>query len=179
MKIYTRKGDSGETGLVGGARVGKDHPRIEAYGTVDELNAWLGLARARGMPSPWEGWIVRIQQDLFTLGADLATPSGKKVRIPRMEPGAAERLETWIDALEEENETLASFILPGGTEAAAAMQVARAVSRRAERAIVALARGEELNPAVLTYVNRLSDFLFVLARALNRTQGGTETPWKP
>lgn len=179
MKIYTKKGDGGRTGLVGGQRVDKDNPRIEAYGTVDELNALIGVLRCRDLPEEWNRWLGLVQADLFVLGADLATPPDEKTRAERAEEESIRRLEDWIDTIEEENEPLRNFILPGGTDTASVAHFARTVCRRGERAVVRLARLEEVNPVVLVYLNRLSDLLFVLARGSNRLADRSEEPWKP
>jgi cob(I)alamin adenosyltransferase len=177
-RIYTRGGDAGETSLGDGARVPKDDPRIAAYGTVDELNAVLGLALARGVPAEFHPWLERIQNELFDLGADLAVPlpDAKRERL-RVTEAQVAALEELCDRANAPLEPLRSFVLPGGTEAAALLHLARTVCRRAERLVVALGREEELNPAVLAYLNRLSDLLFILARAANT--GGSEPTWKP
>lgn len=176
MKIYTRTGDSGETGLWGGIRVTKDSPRVQAYGTVDECNAALGLARAAGLAPELDQLIAQLQNQLFVVGADLATP-GEATNIPRI--GAAEIafLEQHIDALEESLEPLRQFILPGGTMAAAYLHLARTVCRRAERWAVSLSHEEEIGAYVVVYLNRLSDLLFVAARAANARAGMPDVPW--
>jgi cob(I)alamin adenosyltransferase len=184
VKIYTRKGDSGETSLFGGRRVPKDDVRVEAYGDVDELNSALGLAVAL-LPARLEEWrsrLVRIQSDCFTIGAILATPKAADAR-PGHIPGLAEtrvgELEAAIDELDEELEALHAFVLPGGSESAAALHLARSICRRAERAVVTLARSEAVEPVVLEYLNRLSDLLFMLARAANARQGVADVEWHP
>lgn len=181
MKIYTKTGDRGETGLFGGKRVPKDDLRVAAYGEVDELNAVLGFVHAQLGDSPLAPEIRAIQSELFTLGADLATPSdaGERAqsKIRRFEPARAERLERIVDRLEEGLPRLTKFILPGGAPAAAALQVARAVCRRAERAAVTLARTEEIGEGPVVYLNRLSDLLFVMARAENHRTGHPEPEW--
>jgi cob(I)alamin adenosyltransferase len=178
-KVCSGSGDEGETGLLGGARVRKDHPRVEACGAVDELNAALGLARALGVDEELDAWLERVQNDLFQLGGDLAAPldaaPGWLVRLP---DEAVTALEREIDALEAELEPLRNFILPGGTPAGAALHVARTVCRRAERGIVALAAHEPVNGAALRYINRLSDWLFVMARAVNARAGHPEIVWR-
>ena len=183
MKIYTRTGDQGTTALFGGDRVTKSHPRIEAYGTVDEVNSAVGLARSllRGEPGEdrLDPVLARLQADLFVLGADLATPSAAKPTVPRMEAGHAERLEREIDRFDEALLPLKHFILPGGTSAAAALHLARTVCRRAERLAVAAAGLEALNEHAVTYLNRLSDLLFVLARWANREAGLEDATWQP
>lgn len=178
MKIYTRTGDSGETALIGGARVSKADPRVEAYGDVDELNAWLGFVRAAGLDADLDDMLGGVQRELFALGARLADPSGRTTaRVEKAELGgeAAARLEKWIDKLEAELPALTAFILPGGSTGGAALHVARAVCRRAERRMVGLQPPVE--PDLIKYVNRLSDFLFVLARAFNRRRGHEEQAW--
>jgi cob(I)alamin adenosyltransferase len=178
VKIYTRTGDTGDTSLFDGTRVRKSEPRVEAYGDVDELNACLGLARASGADDEIAGELVRLQRDLFALGAQLADP-GEKIaaRVTKAELGDDDvaRLEQLIDRYEAELPALRRFILAGGSPAGAALHVARAVCRRAERRMVAL---EPAVDAVLVrYVNRLSDLLFVLARAVNHRAGAVETEW--
>ena len=178
MKIYTRKGDAGQTSLFDGTRVAKSDPRVDAYGEVDELNAWLGLARAGGVGADLDAELVRIQRDLFALGAQLADPAEKiadRVTKAALTAGDVERLERLIDRLEEELPPLGRFILAGGSPAGAALHVARTVCRRAERRIVSLE--PRVEPLLLGYVNRLSDLLFVLARAINHRAGVPETEW--
>ena len=181
MKIYTRTGDGGETGLFGGRRVPKDHPRVGAYGDVDELNSALGFAEALLRDLALTDEIREVQRDLLTLGSDLATPPdaspGAAARTVRIGADRAARLEERIDRYEAENEPLTRFILPGGDPGAAALQVCRTVCRRAERAVVALAAQDVVNPAAVVYLNRLSDFLFVLARFVNRRRGISEPQW--
>jgi len=183
-KIYTRTGDSGETSLFGGQRVGKGHHRLEAYGTLDELNAYLGWFESRTGHDDLRDVVRRAQPVLFDLGAHLATPpESEKARsvLPRLEPEAVRDLEAAIDRLEGELDPLRTFILPGGTEDGALLHVARTVCRRAERAVVRSAEAGEgsLDPAGLAYLNRLSDLLFVMARVANRRDGRPETPWEP
>lgn len=181
MKIYTRTGDEGGTALFGGGRVGKDHPRVEAYGDVDELNASLGLARSIDMMPRIDEVLVPIQRDLFAIGALLATPDHEKMREQlskaRIDEGRIEELERAIDACESELDPLTSFIIPGGTPKAAALHVARTVCRRAERRVVHLANDIELPHLVVIYLNRLSDLLFMLARVANRRAGAGEVTW--
>lgn len=181
MKIYTKTGDSGETGLFGGGRVGKDHPRVEAYGDVDELNATLGLVRALEPMPRIDEIIVPIQRDLFSIGALLATPDREKMRASlekaRIDDGRIRELEGAIDQCEAELEPLRSFIVPGGTAKAAALHVARTVCRRAERRVVALQHDEELPAIVVIFLNRVSDLLFMLARVANRRAGAGEVSW--
>jgi cob(I)alamin adenosyltransferase len=177
MKIYTKTGDAGETGLWGGLRVLKDSARVQAYGTVDECNAAIGVARVGGPPAQLDTILAQIQNQLFVVGADLATP-GAAASIPRIDAGTIAFLETTIDALEAELEPLKQFILPGGTPAAAHLHLARTICRRAERWVVALAREEAVGPHVGIYLNRLSDCLFVLARAANAGAGVADVPWE-
>jgi cob(I)alamin adenosyltransferase len=182
VKIYTRTGDGGETGLFGGGRVSKDHPRVAAYGDVDELNAALGVALALDPCSFARDLLHRIQRDLFTVGAELATPEPAKLARTLTDgpitPAATSALEAEIDRYEPTLTPLKRFILPGGVPKAAALQAARAVCRRAERSVVAFgATGAALSPHVLPYLNRLSDLLFVLARAANAAAGAPEEQW--
>lgn len=179
MKIYTKTGDDGTTGLFGGRRVPKDHLRIEAYGTVDELNSVLGVALSADMPEQLQPVLQRISALLLTVGADLATPLSPPPRyaIPRTAEEDITWLESLIDAYEEELSPLANFILPGGTAAAAHLHLARTVCRRAERGTVALAREEETGTAPIRFLNRLSDFLFVAARLANHLAGVPDIPW--
>jgi cob(I)alamin adenosyltransferase len=178
VKIYTRTGDTGETSLFGGARVAKSDPRVETYGDVDELNAWLGLARASRVDAAIDPDIVQLQRDLFALGAQLADPADKiapRVTKAIIADSDVERLEAAIDRLEAELPPLRRFILAGGTPAGAALHVARTVCRRAERRMVAL--DPPVDPVLLRYVNRLSDLLFVMARFANHRGGVPETEW--
>jgi cob(I)alamin adenosyltransferase len=181
MKIYTRTGDDGETGLFGGGRVSKDHPRVQAYGDVDELNAALGLARAVEIMPRIDEVLVPIQRDLFSLGALLATPAPEKVKHylekARIDEVRVEELERAIDDGEKEVEPLRAFVLPGGTPKSAALHLARTICRRAERHVIALRRETELPQIVIRYLNRLSDLLFVLARVANRRAGTGEVTW--
>lgn len=176
MKIYTRTGDAGETGLFGGQRVAKDALRVQAYGTADECNAVLGVARAAGLSPELDQLLVQVQHQLFVVGSDLATP-GESVHIPRVGEAEALFLEQAIDSLESSLEPLRQFILPGGTMAAAQLHLARTVCRRAERWVVSLAQEEPISAHVLTYLNRLSDFLFVAARAANARANTPDVPW--
>ena len=180
MKIYTKRGDQGETDLLGGGRVSKDCVRVEAYGAVDELNACLGRCAAESTHDDLCEIIRDIQSSLFDLGGYLASPDAKrrqKGSIPQPEDPDVERLEARIDALETELEPLKLFILPGGTPAAAALHLARTVCRRAERREIALHRVEPLSAAALRYLNRLSDLLFVMARVENRRAGVADIEW--
>lgn len=181
LKIYTKTGDAGQTGLFGGGRVDKDHPRVDAYGEVDELNAVIGMARAIELMPRIDEVLVPIQRDLFSIGALLATPDHDKMRDQlrkaRIDDERIAELERAIDACEHELEPLKSFILPGGTPKSAALHVARTVCRRAERRVVALRRDVELPELVIIYLNRLSDLLFMLSRVANRRAGAGEVTW--
>lgn len=181
MKIYTKTGDAGDTGLFGGGRVRKDHPRVQAYGSVDELNASLGMARALDPLPRIDDLLLDIQRDLFSLGALLATPDPAKVRayLEKASIGDAriEQLEKAIDAGEVELEPLRAFILPGGTVKAAALHLSRTVCRRAERDVLSMSRSETVPPIVIIYLNRLSDLLFVLARVAAKRAGAAEVQW--
>lgn len=170
MKIYTRTGDRGETSLFGGARVAKNDPRIEAYGTVDELSSFLGVARAASLPREVEVVLEQVQRDLFDIGAHLASPA--MTRFAGADPARIAELEAAIDAMERELAPLTNFILPGGAPAAAHLHVARTVCRRAERCVVALQ-----DEATVAYLNRLSDYLFVAARFANLRAGVQDTQW--
>jgi cob(I)alamin adenosyltransferase len=178
VRIYTRTGDDGTTGLIGGDRVYKDSRRIDTYGTVDELNSVLGVVLSIGVPKPVRQVLSRVQDDLFTIGAALATPAREdpqKRNIPAIRDSDIRVLETEIDRCEEELPPLRQFILPGGTEAAALLHLARTIARRAERGCVALSRSDWVDPQILGYLNRLSDLCFVLARYVNHANGATES----
>lgn len=181
MKIYTKTGDAGETGLFGGGRVGKDAPRVEAYGELDELNAVLGMVRAANRDSGIDALLERLQVELFTVGAVLATPRDTKAAavIPVIEAGWVTDLEDAIDRLETELAPMTHFILPGGTPASAALHLARTVCRRAERRVVPLQRSGEVGPEAGVYLNRLSDLLFVLARVANHRADVADVKWIP
>jgi cob(I)alamin adenosyltransferase len=181
MKIYTKSGDAGDTGLFGGPRVPKDDARVEAYGAVDELNAALGVARARGGDADLDALLAPAQDHLFAVGAELATPPGAKARsaLPPVDAAWTAALERAIDRLEEELTPLTQFVLPGGAPLAAELHRARCICRRAERRVVALHHHAPVAPEVLAYLNRLSDFLFVAARAANHRAGVAETLWDP
>ena len=172
-KVYTRAGDKGETSLVGGARVSKASLRVEAYGEVDELNSVIGLARARTQDQEISEILGMIQNDLFTLGADLASPL--EIDVPRIDASFVERIEEWADRFLEQTQPLREFILPGGSEAGATLHLARTVARRAERRVVALSENEQLNPETIAYLNRLSDLLFIIARVVNHRADVQET----
>ncbi len=183
MKLYTRGGDDGGTQLFGGRRVSKDSLRLEAFGTVDELNSHLGLVlSAGGDAEPLAPMLARIQSDLFIVGADLATPSESSARgrsVPLIGADDAARMERWIDRVCEALPELTRFILPGGCERAARLHVARGVCRRAERAVVRLSAAEPVNPQIVPFLNRLGDWLFAAARLANRQAGVTDVPWIP
>jgi cob(I)alamin adenosyltransferase len=181
VKIYTKTGDAGETGLFGGPRVRKSDARVEAYGEVDELNSAVGAARAIVEDPEIDALLAKVQEDLFCVGADFATPPGARARsaLPPVDPSFTERLERAMDAWEAELPKLTHFILPGGTRAAAALHLARAVCRRAERRAVALAAEAEVSPTLLAYLNRLSDALFVAARVANFRARREEPRWEP
>ena len=177
MKIYTKTGDEGETGLFGGGRVPKDDPRVRAYGEVDELNAALGMAASLS-PDGFESALFQtIQRDLFSIGAELATPDPAKLRSAPIGAAGIAALEQTIDNYEEQLPPLKNFILPAGTPKACAFHLARTVCRRAERSVVALARDNQINPLIIHYLNRLSDLLFVLARAVNAKAGKPDVAW--
>ncbi len=180
MKIYTKTGDDGTTGLFGGARVKKTSPRVEAYGTVDELNAALGVARAAGLDTFTEDVLGRVQIDLFTLGAELSCVPGKeeKLGMPLLTDDDATKLERAIDRAEETLSPLKTFVLPAGTPSAAALHVARTVCRRAERCVLAIDDAPPRREMVV-YLNRLSDLLFTLARRANAEAGVADVPWAP
>ena len=182
MKIYTRRGDEGGSGLLGGSRVSKDHPRLQAYGAVDELNSFLGAARAQTRVAATSARLVRVQRDLFAIGASLARPApGKGRRQPRVPDVPVERIaemEAWMDEADALLPPLRHFILPGGTPGAATLHLARAVCRRAERAAVSLAAAETVEEGILPYLNRLSDLLFVLARVENHMSGEADETWE-
>lgn len=182
-RIYTRTGDAGETGLFGGGRVSKSHPRVEAYGAVDELNAQLGLAACSIADPTMLDRIRLLQSDLFTVGAHLATPADRGSRsrshLPDLPAGRDTEIETWIDQLEAGLQPLRSFILPGGSPGGAALHVCRTVCRRAERRVVALSAADPVDPAIIILLNRISDFLFVAARATNLDAGVMDSPWDP
>jgi len=178
-RIYTRLGDQGDTHLGDMSRARKTSPRVVAYGDVDELNAAIGVARTQGLAPAAEGWLEVIQNDLFDLGADLCVPPGDpdENRL-RIAPSQVQRLEAWCDEVNEKLSDLTSFVLPAGTPGAAALHLARTVCRRAERSTVALADAEPITPEALADLNRLSDLLFLLARAENQTAGG-DVMWVP
>jgi cob(I)alamin adenosyltransferase len=177
-RIYTRTGDDGETSLGDGSRVPKLDPRIAAFGAVDELNSLIGLALASSVDAAPRATLERVQNELFDIGADLSVPFQVDDRLRIGQP-AIDGLESDCDRFNAELETLKSFVLPGGTEVAARLQVARAVCRRAERDAVAASEQVDINPLAIVYLNRLSDLLFILARAANAAEGESEPLWKP
>ncbi|MGA8486730.1 MAG: cob(I)yrinic acid a,c-diamide adenosyltransferase [Gaiella sp.] len=177
-KIYTRGGDAGETSLGDGSRVSKLDGRIEAFGTVDELNAALGVVLAGDVPDELRGVLARVQNELFDVGADLSVPAAVEGRL-RVDQSLVDRLEHDCDRFNADLPELRSFVLPGGTDAAARLHVGRTICRRAERDVLRAAKEHELGPLVAVYLNRLSDLLFVLARAANALAGQDEPLWKP
>ena len=179
MKIYTKTGDEGTTALYGGERVFKDALRVSAYGSIDEANASIGLARAHLDQLPVDKHLMQIQNALFDVGADLATRSDSKYRsnITPIDEADVKHLENLIDDYDKDLQPLSNFILPGGHPAAATLHVARTVTRRAERDVIALAGQEEINAHVAVYLNRLSDLLFTLARVVNMNAGVSEVNW--
>jgi cob(I)alamin adenosyltransferase len=196
MKLYTRTGDDGSTGLFGGGRVPKDHPRVEAYGTVDELNAAIGLAAAcvadlqrskataggmQTLAALLLGVFSELQSRLFDIGADLATPDGSKqeAKILRISDEQVAEAERWIDEIDGGNAPMKSFVLPGGSELAARLHVARTVCRRAERLMIHLSHSEPVSAGAIVYINRVSDLLFAMARRANKEQGVPDVPWVP
>lgn len=177
MKIYTKTGDKGETSLFGGQRVWKDDLRIESYGTVDELNSLIGLALTETVYEEIQEVLKRIQNKLFTVGADLATPEDKKIHIKRVDQSFIDESEKDIDYFSSKVPELREFVLPGGTKAAALLHVCRTVCRRAERNIIALNKSVAINGNILVYLNRLSDLFFVLARFDNYVNGTPDIKW--
>ena len=180
MGIYTRTGDLGKTGLLDGSRIGKDDLRLEAYGTIDELNTVLGVVRSEGLPEPLNDLLERLQHELFELGAELATVDPTARGTGTIGPDHVSRLEAEIDRYEEPLPRLKQFILPAGTRAAAGLHLARSVCRRAERRLVALVRQNQhqISPSLLAYLNRLGDLLFVLARSVNAQAGLADVTWE-
>jgi cob(I)alamin adenosyltransferase len=180
MKIYTKRGDRGETSLFGGKRLSKDMLRIEAYGSVDELNSILGVVRSLKPHRELDALLEQVQNELFVLGADLATPGRSSAKnAQRLQEKSVSQLETHIDALTARLTPLRSFILPGGSPVGAQLHVARTVCRRAERLVVRLGKKEKIGELPVKYLNRLSDLLFVLARHANKLDGAAETAWAP
>lgn len=181
MKIYTRTGDDGTTGLFGGGRRPKDDLRVEAYGTIDEANAAIGVARAAGLPASLDAVLAEVQSDLFTVGAELGCVPGEeaKLKMTLIGPNDAARLEKAIDAAEEGMPPLKTFVLSGGSAGAAALHLARCVVRRAERAVIAAGRVSAVRSEAVIYLNRLSDLLFTFARRANHEAGVLDVPWHP
>lgn len=181
MKIYTKTGDDGQTGLFGGERVQKSDARVDAYGSVDETNACLGVARSTGLAPLLDEKLERIQSQLFVLGAELATPAGHRARLglPLLGAGEVEELERDIDQLEADLPALQTFVLPAGSAGASALHLARTVCRRAERGVVAIYDAAQLRPETLVYLNRLSDLLFVMARHANLAAKVGDVAWAP
>ena len=186
MKIYTKTGDKGETGLYGGTRISKASARVESYGTIDELNAAIGVAKSHIEDQKTISRLKKIQFDLFTLGSEASTPIDKmflangKPRLPLViSEKEIEELEKWMDEMEKKLEPLQYFILPGGGKSATCLHVARAICRRAERNLVSLAQTEEVRPEMIKYLNRLSDYLFVLARYISKINNEPEEYWNP
>ncbi|MBD3638906.1 MAG: cob(I)yrinic acid a,c-diamide adenosyltransferase [Crocinitomicaceae bacterium] len=180
MKVYTKKGDQGNTGLIGGTRVLKSNPRIDAYGTVDELNSYMGLLRDTTINDILKQDIIYIQDRLFTLGSWLASdPEKSKMQLPEIMEEDVKKLEDAIDKMEEELEPMKSFVLPGGHQVVSFAHIARCVCRRAERLVVELNQSSPQDPVILAYLNRLSDYLFVYSRYLSLHLKAEEIPWIP
>ena len=178
MKIYTKKGDEGKTSLIGGTRVSKHHTRIEAYGTIDELNSWIGLLRDQPEYKDQNNLLLEIQDRLFTLGSLLAAdPQKSKMTLPQLSEKDVEVLEQAIDMMEQTLPEMKSFVLPGGNSLISYCHITRCVCRRAERLVVHLDEQEPIDALILKYVNRLSDYLFVLSRWMAQQSGAIETPW--
>lgn len=180
MKIYTRTGDDGSTGLFGGARVGKDDLRVEAYGTIDELNCWIGVVRSLEPPDQFDPWLERIQNELFLVGAEVACVPGaeEKLGLQLISGQAASQLERWIDDADDGVPPLKAFILPGGTRVSASLHVARTVARRAERAVLRASHHTPIRREIVIYLNRLSDLLFTLARRANHLASVPDVVWR-
>jgi cob(I)alamin adenosyltransferase len=179
MKIYTKTGDKGQTSLVGGTRVSKTHVRIEAYGTVDELNSWLGYLRDQEASKGFIEPIKAMQEVLFTIGSNLALEEKGKFEIPAVEESQVTQLESWIDSWESGLPAMRNFILPGGHTAVSICHISRTVCRRAERQVIRMADEVEVEEIIIRYLNRLSDLLFMLARRIAFDEGAEETPWRP
>jgi len=179
MKVYTRKGDKGETSLIGGTRVVKYSLRIEAYGTIDELNSYVGVIRDQDIPQEQIDTLLEIQDRLFTIGSNLAAdPVSSKMKLPELKEEDITYLEQQIDLMDETLPPMKSFVLPGGHQTVSFCHVARCICRRAERRIIELAAHEPVDPIIIAYVNRLSDYLFVLSRKLVQVLNASEVPWK-
>ena len=179
MKIYTKKGDTGETSLIGGVRVKKSNVRIHAYGTVDELNSVVGLVRDSSTNAAIIDQILEIQDRLFVIGSQLASAPGSKMKLPYISPEDIANLERYIDAMNEELPELKSFILPGGDLAVSYCHLARTVCRRAERWVIEVDESEKVDPIIIEYLNRLSDYFFMLSRKISLDNNANEIPWKP
>jgi cob(I)alamin adenosyltransferase len=180
MKIYTKKGDKGKTSLIGSTRVPKHHLRIETYGTVDELNAHIGLIRDQSLDESTRDLLKEIQDRLFTIGSSLASdPEKSKMKIPDLKESDVSKLEEAIDTINDELPELKSFILPGGHTVASYYHIARCICRRAERYAVHLSEEEFVAKLIIKYLNRISDYIFVLARKITHDKGGEEVPWTP
>ncbi|MGB3076389.1 MAG: cob(I)yrinic acid a,c-diamide adenosyltransferase [Chitinophagales bacterium] len=180
MKIYTKKGDTGTTQLIGGTRVPKHHIRIEAYGTVDELNSWIGWIRDLATEERAKVVLKEIQDRLFTIGSQLASdPASSRMKVPDLHERDVELLEKEMDDMNESLPEMRSFLLPGGHVANSACHVARCVCRRTERLVTHLDETDVVEPLIIKYINRLSDYLFVLARKISANEGVEEVPWKP
>lgn len=181
MKIYTKTGDKGQTGLIGGRRVSKADLRIDTYGTVDELNSWIGLVRDQAVNNKWKELLKEVQDRLFTIGAELATDPEKapKQVMPAIVPADVTLLETSMDAMDDELPELRAFVLPGGHESVSFCHLARTVCRRAERLVITLDNTSPVDPLVIQYLNRLSDYLFVLSRKMAQDLAVEEIEWKP
>lgn len=180
MKIYTKTGDQGTSGLLSGTRVPKHHLRLESYGTVDELNSWLGLVRDALPQHPQASFLMEVQTNLFAIGSHLAVEPGKaNFPMPKVEDSFVEDIEKQIDAMNTELPPLRNFILPGGHPTVSQIHIARTVCRRAERCVSHLAETTEVAGVILRYLNRLSDYLFVLSRLISREKEAIETPWEP
>lgn len=180
IKIYTKTGDKGETSLLGGTRVPKNHIRIEAYGTVDELNSFIGLIRDQDIDNGSKNTLIEIQDRLFTIGSYLASdPEKSKVKIPQLKEEDVILLEKEIDKMNETLPEMRSFVLPGGHTSVSYCHISRCVCRRAERCVIHLSQNSQVNELVVKYLNRLSDYLFVLSRKISHDFKAVETPWKP
>lgn len=179
MKIYTKTGDKGTTSLLGGTRVPKYHGRIDAYGTVDELNSWMGLLRDQPETAEAKALLLEIQEKLFTIGSNLAAEKGNKFQIPKIEEEAIQKLEAAMDKMDEQLPPMKNFVLPGGHQVVSYAHIARCVCRRAERAVVGLHEQEPVEEILMIYLNRLSDYLFVFSRFMALKLKAEEKPWKP
>lgn len=179
MKIYTKKGDQGETSLIGGVRVKKHELRIDAYGTVDELNSNVGLLRDQNGLGDYRSQLIEIQDRLFTMGSHLANHPSSKIELPQFKKEDLDQLEEWMDEMDSSLPEMKSFVLPGGHPSVSICHITRCVCRRAERICVLLADNENIDPILIKYLNRLSDYFFVLSRRIAHNLNIEETPWKP